>query len=67
MWTPIPFSILIEYHISTDYNLPIIRIVQLIAFGVIVLADEDETFVFIINFGSSLIQHVYMGYSSKDF
>ena len=61
MWTLIQFAFLIEYHILTNYNLPIVRIVQLIAFGVVVVTDEDETLTLIIKFGLSLVRHMYMG------
>ena len=61
-----PFTFFIKYDISTDYNLPIIWIVQLVAFRTCIIADEDEFFTFIIKLGSSFIRYMNMSYASKD-
>ena len=55
------FSFFIENYISVDHDFLVVRIVQLVSFGIDVLANEDELFTFIIQLSSFL----HMGNASK--
>ena len=60
MWSPIPFSFFIENNISTNDCLPRIRIVELVAFRIGVITDEDVLLTFVIQLASFLIRYMYI-------
>ena len=60
------FSVFIKNYISTNHNLPIVWIVKFVSFGVVVVADEDELFTFVIQLGSTFIWYMHMGNASEN-
>ena len=59
-------SFFVKHHISTDYHLLVVWVVQLVPFRTWIIIDEDESLTLVIRFCSSLAWDMNISYTPKN-